>query len=114
MSRPISTCWVSKASLGDKAALETLIDAMDYNWACGHWSQMPCECNPPCPIPSEDQLKTLDQLVRAGVAQLVEKRKADMKAKGLKMGSFEKIIFPAIKNMPKVDILDIFSDDNLK
>lgn len=68
---------------------------MDYNTRCGHYSIFPCECNPPCLVPSEEQLGLLSKTVKSGV----DKLKTECTAKAPIAASFDKIAFPVIKNM---------------
>lgn len=74
MSVPISFCAVSKAAFGDAKAYDSLVEAMDYNTKCGHFSTFPCACKPPCPVPTAEQLAALDAKVMAAV--LVRQKKA--------------------------------------
>lgn len=60
MSMPIIACTISKAAHGDEAAYARLRDAMRYNKQCGHWSQFPCQCEPRCPVPSEEAMAALN------------------------------------------------------
>jgi hypothetical protein len=66
MSQPISMCMVYKAARGDEKAFKWMVDAMDYNSTQMAFTQCPCECKPPCPKPTDDQLKAFnDRLNKA-------------------------------------------------
>lgn len=61
MSFPISNCLIIKAANGDEPAYQRLALAMKFNRECGHWSQFPCKCQPPCgPKPTDKQMKALN------------------------------------------------------
>lgn len=66
---PISTCQVCKAALGDEDVFNQLVEAMKYNLQCGHWSQFPCECDPPCPKPSDEQLDKFNERMNAALGK---------------------------------------------
>ena len=55
MSLPISTCDVYRAAKGDEEAYQRLVHAFEVNVVCGHYSQFPCMCNPPCELCTEEQ-----------------------------------------------------------
>jgi hypothetical protein len=59
MSMPIVICHVFKAAKGDEKAKATLQNRLDYNKGKGGFSVWNCECDPPCPKPSEDELVAL-------------------------------------------------------
>lgn len=63
MSMPISACMVMKAAKGDEDAYKHLIDAYTINLKCGHYTTFPCRCDPPCELPTEEQLKKLQARV---------------------------------------------------
>jgi len=97
MSTPISACQVIKATNGDQKMFDHLVTAMDYNLATGHFTVFPCECKPPCERPSEEKIAEFnDRLMAAIKARREEARK---KAPKRPTGSFDKVIFPVIKNM---------------
>ena len=50
-------CRVYKASLGDEDEFAALVEDMKFNlhWG-GVWSRFPCKCDPPCEIPTEQQM----------------------------------------------------------
>jgi len=61
MSQPISACTISKAAHGNQDALKFLTQAMKTNVECGHYSTFPCRHDPPCPVPTEEMMKKLNQ-----------------------------------------------------
>jgi hypothetical protein len=61
MSIPISSCVVYKAALGDEQAYESLVNAYKINLACGHYSRFGCSCNPPCEVPTKEQMEVLQK-----------------------------------------------------
>ena len=70
MSQPISACSVYKAARGDEEAFKWLVQAMDYNMKCGHWSENPCRCNPPCEKPTVQQLEDCKERLKAELEKL--------------------------------------------
>ena len=60
MSIPISGCLVSKAAFGNEKAYARLLEAMKINMKYGHFSMGGCDCKPPCPKPTEDQIDDLN------------------------------------------------------
>jgi hypothetical protein len=106
MSIPISHCLVSKAGLGDEQCFTRLVEAMDYNQRCGHFSTFPCEHDPRCPSLTEDQESSLNQREDAAL----EKRAAEQKAKQRPVGNFAKWVFPVIKNFGNRE----FTEEELK
>lgn len=67
MSTPILICTISKAALGDERACERLIQDMEYNLKAGHFTTFPCKCDPPCPVPTDEQLEALNEKVVAAI-----------------------------------------------
>lgn len=61
MSQPISVCSIYKAAKGDEKTRDSLFKAMNYNRRYGHWTQFPCKCNPPCEIPTKEQIDLLNE-----------------------------------------------------
>lgn len=60
MSRPISACLVSKA-VHCPESRKRFFDAMKLNLERGGFSTYPCECDPTCPKPSDEELESLEQ-----------------------------------------------------
>lgn len=60
MSTPIISCMLFKAALGDEQTYAELIRIMKNNYEYGHWSQYGCNCDPPCPKPTQEQCDALN------------------------------------------------------
>lgn len=106
MSTPISTCTVFKAALGDEKAFQWMVEAMEYNRAWGAFTQFPCECDPPCPRPTDEQIEAFNTRLEAAL----EARRKERAKTARPVGKFDKWIFPVIKNMPDVKLSDILED----
>ena len=72
MSVPISMCALSAAArqtgFGRASAqevFERLAEALAYDLRCGHFTTLPCRCQPPCPIPTEEQFQELEKRLEA-------------------------------------------------
>jgi hypothetical protein len=74
MSQPISKCLIFKAALGDEKAFDTLVRAQDYNSTQFAFTVFPCECNPRCAVPSDEQLEDLGRRVAEALAALRKNR----------------------------------------
>ncbi len=107
MSTPISACQVAKACLGDEKAFAFLVEAMEYNRAWGMFTVFPCECTPPCAKPTEDQVQAFNTRLEAEL----KKRRQERAKTAKPVGSFDKFIFPVIKNMPDIQISDVFGPE---
>lgn len=59
MSRPISNCLIAKAARNEGNARELLAAKVDYALEHGAFTQIPCECDPKCVKPSEEQVVEL-------------------------------------------------------
>lgn len=102
MSHPISSCVVIKAALGDQESFDWLVIAMTYNRQHGIFTQLPCECDPPCPRPTEDQMVTFNDRLNKAVNAEIEKRRRPPGGGGggtRRVGDFKQWIFPVIKGM---------------
>jgi hypothetical protein len=101
MSYPISSCTVIKAALGDQAAFDWMVMAMTYNCRHGMFTQLPCECDPPCPTPTEEQMVAFNDRLNKAVNANLEKNRRPPGGGGTpsSMGDFSKWIFPVIKHM---------------
>jgi hypothetical protein len=62
VSQPITFCLISKA-VHDPIALNELLEACKINKQCGHWSQFPCKCIPPCKYPTDDEIIELNKKI---------------------------------------------------
>jgi hypothetical protein len=51
---------IRKAGIGDEGAYRELLRRVLYNRKHGAYSVFPCGCNPPCQVPSDEQLEALD------------------------------------------------------
>lgn len=69
MSAPISACWISKAVQGDQQAFKTLLGAAIYNLDNPSNLVFSCNCKPPCPEPSPEQIKALNAQIRAALLE---------------------------------------------
>jgi hypothetical protein len=88
-------CQHYAAALGDEKTYKSLLEAYIYNsrqFASTIW---PCECKPPCKRPTKAQLIALNARLKKDMGTY---RKKQLKRIG-KLGSFDKFIFPIIKNM---------------
>lgn len=63
MSVPISNCLLSKA-VRDEAHYQRLLSAMRYNRECGHFTQVGCQHDPPCPEPTEEEYNKLEERLK--------------------------------------------------
>lgn len=64
MSAPISYCTISKSALGDEKEYQFLLKCLTYNLTQPAYSILGCPHTPPCPEPSPDQLKKLNDRLR--------------------------------------------------
>jgi hypothetical protein len=53
VSIPISQCLVNKAACGDEKSYLDLVEKFKVNMLYGHWSVIPCRCNPQCEATQE-------------------------------------------------------------
>lgn len=66
MSRPLIACEISKAAKGDESAFKQLVEKLKINLAWGAYSTFPCQHNPSCPCPTEEEMNQLnDRLQKA-------------------------------------------------
>ena len=66
MSTPISICRVWKAAKGDEAEFEQLVKDVIRNREFGSYSIFPCDHNPSCKSPTEEEAKKFeDQMNKA-------------------------------------------------
>ena len=63
MSTPISVCQVIAAAKGDEKAFDSLAEAMKYNMTQVAYTMFPCECNPPCEKPTDEQLEKFNKRI---------------------------------------------------
>ena len=95
MSTPISDCAISAAAArGDEKIFQFLVRAMEYNRAHGAWTRFPCECQPPCPVPTPEQLTALSQRI----SNALDARRAARAQAHPNPVRFDKWIFPIIKS----------------
>lgn len=107
MSTPISACWVYRAALGDQKAFERLVEDMEYNLRQAAFSTYPCECKPPCAVPTDQQLEDLNKRVMEGVVALRKKLFGNRKPDRKSPRGFNKFIAPVIKTMPDTKASDL-------
>lgn len=78
---------------------------MEYNRAWGAYTTFPCECQPPCPRPTDEQLAAAEDRVNA----TLEERRAERAKTARPTLGFTSIIFPVIKGYdPLPDIEEMF------
>jgi hypothetical protein len=53
-------CIVYKAARGDEKAFKWMVDALDYNSTQLAYIQFPCKCKPPCPWPTDRQMRVFN------------------------------------------------------
>lgn len=63
MSQPIKRCLISKAAQGCEKSIELLSKAMKINLQYGGFTIVPCDCNPKCKEPTEEQLEKLNKII---------------------------------------------------
>lgn len=59
MSMPIPACLVYKAARDEGDSRKRLQSRLDYNKKFGAFSTWPCSHQPPCEVPSDDQIADL-------------------------------------------------------
>jgi len=55
------------AARGDEGSYQKVQQAMRYNIAFGSQTIFPCNCQPRCPRPTEQQIKALDSRLQADI-----------------------------------------------
>ena len=65
MSEPLSDCLVFAAARGNGAKYRELLATMQYNLTWGGYTQFRCDCQPPCPEPTEEQMASLSKRLQA-------------------------------------------------
>jgi hypothetical protein len=65
MSEPIAGCWILAAARGDQGSYQMVLQAMRHNIEFGSQTIFPCNCQPRCPQPSEEQMEALDRRLHA-------------------------------------------------
>lgn len=65
MSEPIAGCWILAAARGDEGSYQKVLQAMRHNIEFGSQTIFPCNCQPRCPQPTEEQMKELDRRLQA-------------------------------------------------
>lgn len=79
MSTPVKVCTIYKAARGDQQAFDWLVKAMDYNKQKGAFTLHPCNHTPPCEMPTEQELLSLDQRVDAAIREFHKQQKTKLK-----------------------------------
>ncbi len=74
MSQPIKVCTIAKAAKGDQEAFDWLVKALHRNLSYGAFTMFPCDHQPPCESPSEEQLAALDKRVADELAKLPKQK----------------------------------------
>jgi hypothetical protein len=70
MSEPIAGCWILAAARGDEGSYQKILKAMRYNIAFGSQTIFPCNCQPRCPQPTDEQMEALDRRLQADIQAL--------------------------------------------
>ena len=64
MSIPLSACYFRRA-IDDEPFRALLLDAIQENLACGHFSVWPCPHNPPCKPLTDEECDLLEKALEA-------------------------------------------------
>ena len=67
MSEPIVGCWILAAARGDEGSYQKVLKSMRYNIAFGSQTIFPCNCQPRCPQPTDEQMEALDRRLQADI-----------------------------------------------
>jgi hypothetical protein len=67
MSDPIAGCWILAAARGDEGSYKKVLKAMRYTIESGSQTIVPCNCQPRCPQPTEEQMEALDRRLQADI-----------------------------------------------
>lgn len=65
MSEPIAGCWILAAARGDEGSYLKLLEARRHDLASGSRTIVPCNCQPHCPQPTDEQMQALDRRLQA-------------------------------------------------
>ena len=65
MSEPIAGCWILAAARGDEGSYRKLLQAMRHDLVSGSRTIVPCNCQPRCPQPTDEQMEALDRRLQA-------------------------------------------------
>jgi hypothetical protein len=65
MSEPIVGCWILAAARGDEGSYQKVLQGMRHTIESGSQRIFPCNCQPRCPQPTEEQMKVLDRRLQA-------------------------------------------------
>lgn len=100
MSLPILSCWVCHACNGNEDMFNRIVERLDYNSGLGIFAIFPCECDPPCPKPTDEELEKFHKRATEAVtARRKERSDKQVKSRKIPPGAFEKFIGPVIKKM---------------
>lgn len=69
MSFPILRCRYRKA-LEDKESFDSLASDMAYNMKVGHWTTLPCRCNPPCAPLTKNECEIIGDLLTKKINEI--------------------------------------------
>jgi len=64
----------------DEETFQALVKAMDYNMAHGAYTIFPCECEPPCQRPTDEELERLNERISGELSKLRTERAAKAEA----------------------------------
>jgi hypothetical protein len=70
MSETIAGCWILAAARGDEGSYRKLLQAMRLDLASGSRTIVPCNCQPRCPQPTDEQMEALDRRLQADIQAL--------------------------------------------
>ena len=76
MSEPIVGCWILAAARGDEGSYQKVLKSMRYNIAFDSQTIFPCNCQPRCPQPTDEQMEALDRRLQADLSESQEKHGA--------------------------------------
>jgi hypothetical protein len=77
MTEPIAGCWILAAARRDEGSYQKVLKAMRYNIAFGSQTMFPCNCQPRCPQPTDEQMEALDRRLQADLSESQEEHGAD-------------------------------------
>jgi hypothetical protein len=65
MSEPIAGCWILAAARGDEGSYQKVLQATRHNIEFGSQTIFPCNCQPRCPQPTQQQMEAMDRRLQA-------------------------------------------------
>ncbi len=64
MSYPFRVCLVYKAACGDEKCYQQFLKIWKINQIFGHWTQYPCNHEPPCTKPTDNQIAVFNDRLK--------------------------------------------------